>query len=70
MRQYEGVLAQIQPVVKPLLRPHLMDMEQKLAPGMFVLTWTSMNIDGYLHRWAWLAALLIVLYPTQRLGYR
>jgi dynein heavy chain len=28
-----------------------MDMEQKLAPGMFVLTWTSMNIDGYLHRW-------------------
>jgi hypothetical protein len=37
-------------VFKPLLRPHLEDMERKVAPGMFVLTWTSMNIDGYLHR--------------------
>jgi dynein heavy chain len=45
------VLGQIQAVVKPLLRPHLLDMEQKLAPGMFTLTWTSLNIDGYLHRW-------------------
>jgi hypothetical protein len=25
-------------------------MERKVAPGMFVLCWTSMNIDGYLHR--------------------
>ncbi len=52
VKQYEGLLGQIQPVVKPLLRPHLLDMEQKLAPGMFTLTWTSLNIDGYLHRWA------------------
>ena len=38
------------PVFKPLLRPHLEDMERKVAPGMFILSWTSMNIDGYLHR--------------------
>lgn len=25
-------------------------MERKVAPGLFVLSWTSMNIDGYLHR--------------------
>ena len=35
---------------KPLLRPHLDDMERKVAPGVFILSWTSMNIDGYLHR--------------------
>jgi len=29
--------------------PHLEDLEYKLRPGMVTLTWTSMNIDGYLH---------------------
>jgi dynein heavy chain len=50
VREYEDVMSRIQPVFKPLLKPHLADMEKKVAPGMFVLTWTSMNIDGYLHR--------------------
>jgi len=50
VRAYEAVLAQIPPVFKPLLRPHLEDVEHKVAPGMFNLSWTSMNIDGYLHR--------------------
>jgi hypothetical protein len=50
VREYEEVMSRIQPVFKPLLKPHLADMEKKVAPGMFVLTWTSMNIDGYLHR--------------------
>ncbi|KIZ06068.1 Dynein gamma chain, flagellar outer arm [Monoraphidium neglectum] len=50
VREYEAVMAKVPPVFKPLLRPHLEDMERKVAPGMFVLTWTSMNIDGYLHR--------------------
>jgi dynein heavy chain len=43
-------MARVQPVFKPLLKPHLEDMEKKVAPGMFILTWASMNIDGYLHR--------------------
>lgn len=25
-------------------------MERKIQPGMVTLTWTSMNIDGFLHR--------------------
>jgi dynein heavy chain len=29
--------------------PHLEDLEYKLRPGMVTLTWTSMNIDGYLN---------------------
>jgi hypothetical protein len=50
VHEYEGVMARVQPVFKPLLKPHLEDMEKKVAPGMFILTWASMNIDGYLHR--------------------
>ena len=42
-------MAQIPVVVKPLLKPHLENLEQKMKPGMTILLWTSMNIDGYLH---------------------
>ena len=37
-------------MLAPLFKPHLADMERKIQPGMVTLTWTSMNIDGYLHR--------------------
>lgn len=50
VREYEGVVGKLQVTIKPLLRPHLEDMEKKIAPGFSLLTWTSMNIDGYLHR--------------------
>ena len=29
------------------LRPHFKDLELRLRPGLTTLTWTSMNIDGY-----------------------
>jgi hypothetical protein len=41
---------QVPPVFKALLRPHIDDMDHKMAPGFSILSWTSMNIDGYLHR--------------------
>ena len=50
VREYEYVVSCVQATIKPLLRPHLEDMEKKIAPGFSLLTWTSMNIDGYLHR--------------------
>lgn len=50
VREYEGVVGRLEPTIKPLLRPHLEDMERKVAPGFSLLTWTSMNVDGYLHR--------------------
>lgn len=43
-------MVKIKPVAKPLLKPHLKDLETKIAPGLTSLTWTSMNIDGYIHR--------------------
>lgn len=50
VHEYQTVVGRLQPTIKPLLRPHLEDMERKIAPGFSLLTWMSMNIDGYLHR--------------------
>jgi dynein heavy chain len=49
LAEYDRVMAQILPVLQPLLRPHVADLECKLRPGMVTLTWTSMNIDAFLH---------------------
>ena len=48
LKEYERVLGKIRPMTKPLLGPHLDDLDYKLRPGIVTLTWTSMNIDGYL----------------------
>jgi dynein heavy chain len=48
-REYDRIVNKIRPNTKSLLVPHLEDLEYKLRPGMVTLTWTSMNIDGYLH---------------------
>ena len=50
LKEYERVLALVPPVCKPIIRPHLEDLDRKIQPGMVLLTWQSMNIDGYLHR--------------------
>ena len=49
LKEYERIVNKIRPNTKSLLVPHLEDLEYKLRPGMVTLTWTSMNIDGYLH---------------------
>ena len=49
VQEHEEVTSLIMPVVRPLLRPHLEDVELKIQPGAVLLTWTSMNIDGYIH---------------------
>lgn len=48
LREHDRIINKIRPNTKSLLVPHLEDMEYKLRPGMCTLTWTSMNIDGYL----------------------
>jgi dynein heavy chain len=50
IEEYDRVLQMIIPAIKSLLKPHLEDLNGKLQPVMLVLTWQSMNIDGYLHR--------------------
>jgi len=49
LKEYDRIVNKIRPNTKSLLVPHLEDLEYKLRPGMVTLTWTSMNIDGYLH---------------------
>ena len=46
--EYDRVNGMIKPVMKKILEPHIEDLNLKIKPGMITLTWTSMNIDGYL----------------------
>lgn len=50
LREYERVIGRINAVVRSLLHPHIDDLDRSILPGRVVLTWTSMNIDGYLNR--------------------
>ena len=50
LQELEHLTAGVIPVLRPLLAAHLEDLQDKLQPGLLVLTWTSLNIDGYLHR--------------------
>ena len=51
LKEYDRVVQQLIPVIRPLLRRQLDDLEGKLRIGMDGdLTWTSMSIDGYLTR--------------------
>eukprot|EP00741_Cyanophora_paradoxa_P017811 tig00021017_g17202.t1 len=50
LKEYDRVLSKVPWVLSPLLKAHLQDLERKIQPGMTTLTWTSMNIDAYLHR--------------------
>ena len=46
--EYDRIISMIKPVMKRILEPHIEDLDLKIKPGMVTLTWTSMNIDGYL----------------------
>jgi dynein heavy chain len=48
LSEHQRIFNKIRPNTKSLLVPHQEDLEYKLRPGMVTLTWTSMNIDGYL----------------------
>eukprot|EP00960_Hanusia_phi_P046745 758011-Hanusia_phi.AAC.1 len=48
--EYERVTKLVVPIVRPLLKVHIADLESTLQPGMVLLTWHSMNIEGFLDR--------------------
>ena len=51
LKEYDRVVNQLIPTIRPLLRRQLDDLEAKLRIGMDGnLTWTSMSIEGYLDR--------------------
>lgn len=46
--EHERIIGLIKPVMYKILEPHREDLAFKMRPGLVTLTWTSMNIDGYL----------------------
>ena len=48
IKEYNRISEKIRSNTRDILRPHLEDLETRLRPGSITLTWTSMNIDGYL----------------------
>ena len=51
LKEYDRVILGVVPILKPLLRRQLDDLEDQLKLGMDGnLTWTSMSIDTYLKR--------------------
>ena len=46
-KNYDRVTSAIMPVAKPCLG-RTSTISRRSWPGMYILTWTSMNIDGYL----------------------
>lgn len=47
--EYERIIGMIKPIMRQILSAHIDDLDLKLQPGLVTLTWTSMNIDGFLH---------------------
>jgi len=50
LKEYTRITSRVNPVTRPLLQQHLEDLRARIMPGLQTLTWTSMNIDGYLNR--------------------
>ena len=50
-QEYNRVSSIVPATLAGLLAPHLESLAAKLQPGLLVLTWTSLNIDGFLHRY-------------------
>ena len=48
LTEYDIVMSNVLPITKPLLKPHIAELERVIQPGMLGLTWTSMNIEAYL----------------------
>ena len=46
LKEYERVMGLVIPVIRPLLRAHIANLDSKVQPGISLLTWHSMNIEG------------------------
>lgn len=50
LREYVRLCSKVHPRLRPALQSIFEDLETRIEPGVTVLTWTSLNIDGYLAR--------------------
>jgi len=47
-RVYNETMRKTSPVIKNLLKPHIKFFNEKLYPGLHIVTWTSFSIDVYM----------------------
>ena len=47
-QEYERMVDSVPAEARALLQMHLADLEARLRPGELVLTWASLNVDGFL----------------------
>lgn len=45
---YHRVMEMIMPITATILKPHVAELESKLAPAITTMTWTSLTIDQFL----------------------
>eukprot|EP01064_Diplonema_japonicum_P034643 TRINITY_DN7253_c0_g4_i1.p1 TRINITY_DN7253_c0_g4~~TRINITY_DN7253_c0_g4_i1.p1 ORF type:complete len:4646 (+),score=1368.52 TRINITY_DN7253_c0_g4_i1:87-14024(+) len=50
IKEYDRVVSRIIPVTRNLMTKNLEILDSIMRPGEISLTWTSMNIDGYINR--------------------
>eukprot|EP00754_Rhynchopus_humris_P030089 Rhum_TRINITY_DN15257_c1_g1::Rhum_TRINITY_DN15257_c1_g1_i3::g.146501::m.146501/K10408/DNAH; dynein heavy chain, axonemal len=50
IKEYDRVVCRIIPVTRSLMAKNLEILDNAIRPGEISLTWTSMNIDGYISR--------------------
>jgi dynein heavy chain, axonemal len=48
VKDYERVLAMVPSSLQQLLAVHMDDLDRKIAPGVYLLSWSSVNIDAFL----------------------
>mgnify|MGYP003961386239 CR=1 FL=1 len=50
VNEVERIKGMIIPVTEELMKPMILSLEQKIKPGLLILTWSSMNIENYIAR--------------------
>ena len=48
LQENERVRKKIPAAFEPLMGPHLSKLDRALDPGLYRMTWTSINIEGYI----------------------
>ena len=58
VQEYNALMSRPTPSIKTVMAAHFEELERIVRPGMISITWQSMNIDSYLHRWLFCLTLL------------
>ena len=46
LQEYTKVVGDIPEIVLPLMKPFISKVEDTIKPGLTMLSWTSLNIEG------------------------